>query len=300
MKTLLAGGVAGCCAKSTVAPFDRVKILLQAHHVHYRNLGILSTVSHVVTREGLQGLFRGNSAQMVRIFPYAATQFASYEQYKVYLQKQFGCHHWTKLVAGSMAGMTAVLLTYPLDVIRARLAFQMAGEIIYTGVVDAFRVMITREGGFRALYKGIVPTMIGMAPYAGLSFYSFETLKATMLDYFPEIFGRPCPDHEGDVVLVISAKLFCGGLAGALAQTISYPLDVARRKMQLALMLPESHKFSTWYTTILVVVQEHGIRHGLFRGLTLNYLKVMPMVAVSFSVYETMKQFLGLETRAVS
>ena len=45
--------------------------------------GILSTVNRVVTREGLPGLFRGNGAQMVRIFPYAATQFASYEQYKV-------------------------------------------------------------------------------------------------------------------------------------------------------------------------------------------------------------------------
>ena len=62
-----------------------------------------------------------------------------------------------------------MILTYPLDVIRARLAFQVAGEILYTGVFDAFRVMMTQEGGFRALYKGIVPTMIGMAPYAGLS-----------------------------------------------------------------------------------------------------------------------------------
>ena len=61
-----------------------------------------------------------------------------------------------------------MILTYPLDVIRARLAFQCAGEILYTGVFDAFRVMVTQEGGVRALYKGIVPTMIGMAPYAGL------------------------------------------------------------------------------------------------------------------------------------
>ena len=34
-------GIAGCCAKSTVAPFDRVKILLQAHSQHYRHLGEL-------------------------------------------------------------------------------------------------------------------------------------------------------------------------------------------------------------------------------------------------------------------
>jgi solute carrier family 25 protein 16 len=63
--------------------------------------------------------------------------------------------------------MTAVLLTYPLDVVRTRLAFQVAGETFYAGIVDALRVMVTREGGVPALYKGIVPTMLGMAPYAG-------------------------------------------------------------------------------------------------------------------------------------
>ena len=67
-----------------------------------------------------------------------------------------------------LPGMTAVMLTYPLDVIRTRLAFQVAGEaFFYTGILDAFRVMVTQEGGLRALYKGIVPTMLGMAPYAG-------------------------------------------------------------------------------------------------------------------------------------
>ena len=39
----MSAGVAGCCAKSTVAPFDRVKILLQAHHAHYRHLGKCSS-----------------------------------------------------------------------------------------------------------------------------------------------------------------------------------------------------------------------------------------------------------------
>lgn len=83
------------------------------------------------------------------------------------LRQTFGKHDVTRLVAGSFAGMTAVFFTYPLDVIRARLAFQVAEEVIYTGIMNALRVMFYQEGGVVALYKGIVPTMLGMVPYAG-------------------------------------------------------------------------------------------------------------------------------------
>ena len=169
-----------------------------------------------------------------------------------WLRSQYGHNQVTRLAAGSLAGMTAVMCTYPLDMIRARLAFQVAGEVFYTGIMDAFKVIFTQEGGIRALYRGIVPTMIGMAPYAGkllviaqylkypfdqilsspnfilsslvstgLSFYCFDTLKTTLLESFPDVFGRPCPNNDGQVVLVIPAKLLCGGMAGAFAQTIS-------------------------------------------------------------------------------
>lgn len=36
----------------------------------------------VTVKEGYLGLYKGNFAQMIRIFPYAAVQFLSYEQYK--------------------------------------------------------------------------------------------------------------------------------------------------------------------------------------------------------------------------
>ena len=45
--------------------------------------GVFSTVTTVINKEGPGGLFKGNGAQMVRIFPYAAIQFTSYEYYKV-------------------------------------------------------------------------------------------------------------------------------------------------------------------------------------------------------------------------
>ena len=63
--------------------------------------------------------------------------------------------------------MTAVIFTYPMDVIRARLAFQVAGEGIYDGIGHAFKTIFTQEGVIRGLYRGIVPTILGMAPYAG-------------------------------------------------------------------------------------------------------------------------------------
>ena len=45
-------------------------------------LGVFSTIHQVVVKEGFLGLYKGNGVQMLRIFPYAAIQFMSYEQYK--------------------------------------------------------------------------------------------------------------------------------------------------------------------------------------------------------------------------
>lgn len=75
-------GVAGMCSKTTVAPLDRIKILLQAHSTHYKHLGVFSGLRQIVKKESFLALYKGNGAQMVRIFPYAAIQFTSFEIYK--------------------------------------------------------------------------------------------------------------------------------------------------------------------------------------------------------------------------
>ena len=57
--------------------------------------------------------------------------------------------------------------------------------------------------------------------FSGISFYTFETLKAACLDYYPNYLGKPCPRNTGGLLLIIPAKVVCGGLAGAFAQTLS-------------------------------------------------------------------------------
>ncbi|MEE6488177.1 hypothetical protein FKM82_015149 [Ascaphus truei] len=222
LRSFIAGGVAGCCAKTTIAPLDRVKILLQAHNIHYRHLGVLSTVFAVRQKEGFLGLYRGNGAMMIRIFPYGAIQFMAFDHFKKLLNKKRGAsEHVNRLMAGSMAGMTAVICTYPLDMVRARLAFQVKGEHRYTGIIHAFKTIYLKEGGFAGFYRGLVPTIIGMAPYAGLSFFTFGTLKSAGLKHAPDLLGKPSLDNPDVLVLKTHVNLLCGGIAGAIAQTIS-------------------------------------------------------------------------------
>lgn len=47
-----------------------------------------------------------------------------------------------KFIAGSSAGVTAVTFTYPLDTIRARLAYQVTGEHVYTGIIHAAKSIV--------------------------------------------------------------------------------------------------------------------------------------------------------------
>ncbi|XP_046671704.1 graves disease carrier protein-like isoform X1 [Homalodisca vitripennis] len=299
LKSLLAGGVAGMFSKTTVAPLDRIKILLQAHSTHYKHLGVFSGLKEIIKREKFFALYKGNGAQMVRIFPYAATQFTTFELYKKWSAVLLGPNsHIGKFLAGSSAGVTAVLFTYPLDTIRARLAFQVAGEHVYTGIVHTGLCMYQQEGGFRALYRGFVPTICGMIPYAGFSFYCFEMMKYCCMKYVPQYTCSPCSRNTGGLVLSLPAKLLCGGLAGAVAQSFSYPMDVTRRRMQLAMMSPETQKFARMgmVKTLVLIYKDNGMVKGLYRGMSINYIRAIPMVAVSFTTYELMKQALQLDT----
>nr|XP_032519146.1 graves disease carrier protein-like [Danaus plexippus plexippus] len=277
LKNLLAGGVAGMCAKTTVAPLDRIKILLQAQSSHYKHHGVFGGLMAIVKQESLIALYKGNGAQMVRIFPYAATQFTSFEIYKRYLSGLSVplVQHGDKFVAGAGAGVTAVTLTYPLDTIRARLAFQVTGEHRYNGIVDAATTIFKTEGGILALYRGFVPTMVGMVPYAGFSFYCFESLKFLCMKYLPSSLCKKCDrntDKYNDLLWInIRSKLYI----------IKISFTNSRTGM---------------IKTLTLIYRENGIVKGLYRGMTVNYIRAIPMVATSFSTYELMKQLLHLDT----
>eukprot|EP00899_Mesostigma_viride_P002434 jgi/Mesvir1/12191/Mv00428-RA.1 len=243
-REFIAGGIAGGCAKTAAAPLERLKILWQTEDPKYRGLGVAGSLSKIVRTEGLLGLYRGNSASVIRIVPYAAVHFMAYEQYRDILVAS-GLQDTPRLdlLAGSVAGCSAVVLTYPLDLVRTRLAVQPApqasswephlpsGTITadqlrrqcpqavpqYRGVADALGGVGRREGFF-GLYRGVGPTLLGVLPYSGLKFFIYEFLKLHFSDK-----SRPS----------VAQNMFFGIWAGLVGQTATYPLDVVRRRMQV-------------------------------------------------------------------
>lgn len=77
-------------------------------------------------------------------------------------------------VAGSLAGVLSTSLTYPLDLARARMAVTHKEQ--YHTITEVFKKTVREEGAF-ALYRGYLPTILGSIPYAGFSFFTYETLK---------------------------------------------------------------------------------------------------------------------------
>jgi solute carrier family 25 (mitochondrial phosphate transporter), member 23/24/25/41 len=91
--------------------------------------------------------------------------------------------------------------------------------------------------------------------------------------------------------LPVIVRLACGGVAGAVAQTVTYPLDVIRRRMQVA-FIDTSHRANIgWLELARHLYATEGVI-AFYRGIFPNLLKVVPAISTSFVVYEYAKSFL--------
>lgn len=314
-RTMLAGGIAGITAKTAIAPLDRVKILFQASNPQFEKYagtwtGVFKAGRDIQKAGGVRGLFQGNSATVLRIFPYAAIKFMAYEQYRAMLMPTRRDETpYKKLVAGSMAGVTSVFFTYPLDLIRVRLAYETKA----TPYNELVKKIYSEPAGHRRparirwlpdmkvanFYRGFLCSVVGMIPYAGVSFFTHDVAQEFCREHLPWTLksnqSRGLPDKNGDYSrpeLRTVAELACGGIAGAISQTAAYPLEVLRRKMQVAGALNPEVFVGMWETARRLYIAK-GVR-GFFVGLSIGYLKVTPMGAIAFTVYERMKTLLEI------
>ncbi|GLC46977.1 Mitochondrial adenine nucleotide transporter adnt1 [Pleodorina starrii] len=301
-KSLVAGGVAGGLSRTAVAPLERLKILMQVQGNEKIYRGVWQGLVHMAKTEGVAGMMKGNWTNCVRIIPNSAVKFLTYEQ----LSREMSDHYRAttgsgeltpglRLVAGACAGIIAMSATYPLDMVRGRLTVQEGRNKQYRGIMHATRMIVKQEGAL-ALYSGWLPSVIGVVPYVGLNFAVYETLKAALMKQY---------GLRDERELSIAARLGCGAVAGSMGQTVAYPFDVARRRLQMSGWQGAKDLHSQGGDVVVYrgmmdcfvrTVREEGVQ-ALFKGLWPNYLKVVPSIAIAFVTYEQMKEWMGVEFR---
>lgn len=216
----------------------------------------------------------------LRLFPYSAVQLAAYRKFVVLFMDDLGhISQWSAIMAGNLAGMVSTIVMYPTDLIKTRLIVQNILEPSYRGILHAFCTIYQQEG-FLALYRGVSLTVLGVLPFSAGSLLVYMNLE--------KIWNGPRDRFS----LLQNFANVC--LAAAVTQTLSFPFDTVKRKMQAqSPYLPHCGgvdvHFSGAMDCFQQIVKARGVL-GLWNGLAANLLKIVPYFGVMFGTFEFCKR----------
>eukprot|EP00884_Botryococcus_braunii_P002622 jgi/Botrbrau1/12360/Bobra.0239s0009.2 len=247
--------------------------------VHIGPLTVRDSVRSMVAEGSINAFFRGNGTNVVKIAPETAIKLTCND-----IVKHMICPDVDeitpvqRMLSGAISGAIAQFAIYPLELIRTRLV--VCPPKTYNGIVDAFR-RIARQEGYRSFYRGLVPSLIGILPYAGVDIAVFEILKEKLLDAYD---GHPSPFG------ILSA----GMVSSSAAQFVSYPLALVRTRLQAQGYCDKPIIYHGMMDVLNKTVRTEGFM-GLYKGIMPNLIKVAPAAGISWFVFEEVKGFLGLD-----
>ncbi|RDX64733.1 Calcium-binding mitochondrial carrier protein SCaMC-1, partial [Mucuna pruriens] len=290
-KYFLAGGIAGGISRTATAPLDRLKVVLQ---VQTARASIMPAVMKIWKQDGLLGFFRGNGLNVVKVAPESAIKFYAFEMLKKVIGEAQGNKSDIgtagRLFAGGMAGAVAQAAIYPLDLIKTRLQ-TCASEGGKGPKLGTLTMNIWIQEGPRAFYRGLVPSLLGMIPYAAIDLTAYDTLKDMSKRYILQ------DSEPGPLV-----QLGCGTVSGAVGATCVYPLQVIRTRYDVSITVGSlftfpkrmmelqaqpsntSDAYKGMFDAFRKTFQLEGFT-GFYKGLFPNLLKVVPAASITY-MYE--------------
>ncbi|KAJ1372206.1 hypothetical protein KIN20_034299 [Parelaphostrongylus tenuis] len=281
-RRLVAGGIAGCMSRTCTAPFDRLKVFMQVHSTRTNKLGVVSSLRLLHAEGGAKSFWRGNGISVIKVAPESAIKFMAYEQCKRMIQQYKSDGELTiieRFCAGSLAGAISQTSIYPMEVLKTRLALRKTGQMD-NGLFHFTQKMYKKEG-LICFYKGYVPNLLGIIPYAGIDLAIYETLKKWYVRR-----------HKDSAEPGVLALLACGTCSSTCGQLASYPLALVRTRLQARAISGDPMQPDTMVGQIRYIISNEGF-FGLYRGIAPNFMKVIPAVSISYVVYEHVRKHLG-------
>eukprot|EP00850_Spirogloea_muscicola_P023015 SM000323S12627 [mRNA] locus=s323:772:2321:- [translate_table: standard] len=271
---LAAGALLGGVAHTIVAPVERAKLVLQTQHSNVHALGqarhreykgMLDVIIRVAREEGVRSLWRGNGSGVLRYYPSVALNFALKDFYKTLFTPSRGGEAGLPLPlwrvsagnfgAGALAGSTALLFTYPLDIAHKRLAADTGQTRQFRGLTH-FLATIYRKQGIAGLYQGFPASVHGIVVHRSVYFGGFDTAKELLLAD-----GQRAPFWK---------RWLLAQVATTTAGLVAYPLDTVRHRMMMQSGLEAAQRMyqSTAHCWREIYALE-GVR-GFYRGALSN------------------------------
>ncbi|KAI9691567.1 MAG: hypothetical protein M1822_007638 [Bathelium mastoideum] len=311
---LIAGGGAGMMEALVCHPLDTVKVRMQlsrrARAPGAKRRGFIETGVGIVKKETPLGLYKGLGAVLTGIIPKMAIRFTSYEKYKQLLANKEGevSGRATFLGAfypniienqlnesiilrgdysGLAAGVTeAVAVVTPMEVVKIRLQAQhhsMSDPLDVPKYRNAAHALYTvvREEGVGALYRGVSLTALRQGTNQAVNFTAYTELKAVLqkLQATPE---TPLPAWQTSIIGLIS---------GAMGPLSNAPIDTIKTRLQKTPAEPGETAMSRIVNISKAMFKQEGAR-AFYMGITPRIMRVAPGQAVTFTVYEYLKEVL--------
>ena len=178
-----AGGLAGAAAQAAIYPLEMVKTRMALSSGP--NAGGMAATALAIAREsGPAGLFRGLQPSLVGIFPYAGIDLMANSVLKDAVAERYQAAGREPgvlelLGCGMASSTTAMMCTYPLNVVRTRMQTSgMPGATAYGGAAQCFFKILREEGG-AGLYRGVVPSLAKVLPATSISYAVYDTLSTS-------------------------------------------------------------------------------------------------------------------------
>ena len=336
-KRLWAGTMSTICVRTLLAPLERLKT---EYLFNRSKDALFQTAKIVFKNEGVIGFWKGNFVNICRTAPFKAINFSAFDTYRTAIKKTFDVKENTALdeisllISGAFACGTAVTICYPMDVVRTRLVVK-GGKEKYKNIVSCVRILY-REEGLASFYRGILPAMAQMTPNAAVYYSVYNSLKQYRLTEMkkeadeiktqrlmrttPSDSNTKLKNNEKKLSVAAAAKssttkeendlvprtiepqfmMLFGMLAGVASESFTFPLEVARRQIQMntgrvcAKDILGSKEMKMMLEVTRKVLKENGFA-GLYKGLTPTIMQVLPSAAMGYYCYESFKLVAGVD-----
>ncbi|KAL3829876.1 hypothetical protein ACJIZ3_018678 [Penstemon smallii] len=183
----LIGGISGAIAQVIASPADLIKVRMQADSrtvsqgLQPRYSGLFDAFTKIVRAEGVVGLWKGVDPNVQRAFLVNMGELACYDHAKRFIVNNQICNDniYAHTLSSIMSGLSATALSCPADVVKTRMMNQASIEeskIEYRNSYDCL-VKTVKIEGFRALWKGFIPTWARLGPWQFVFWVSYEKFR---------------------------------------------------------------------------------------------------------------------------